>query len=382
MQVETASQILTDVIDDLRYERYVKKHSGVASTVIQDLYYALRPLMPAGIRKHLHRIHLNDWQKIPFPAWPVDTTVETLSEHLMMLALQHSGVQRIPFTWFWPDGYSGCLMLTHDVETRAGRDFCATLIDIDEAYGMKSSFQIVPEERYEVTAAFLNSLRARGQEINIHGLNHDSKLFRDRKTFLQRVRKINQYAKEYGASGFRSPILYRNLEWYRDFDFSYDMSVPNVAHLDPQRGGCCTVMPYFVGHVLELPLTTTQDWSLFNVLQQNSIDLWKQQIDLVLEKHGLLSFNIHPDYMIDGAHRRLYEKLLEHLRNVCADRNVWIALPGEVDRWWRDRLSDSLSEQAVLAYASVENGQIVYEVLPSPSGRGQGTPLSLWERAG
>ena len=372
MQVETASQILTDVIDDLRYERYVKKHSGVASTVIQDLYYALRPLMPAGIRKHLHRIHLNDWQRIPFPAWPVDTTVETLSEHLMMLALQHSGVQRIPFTWFWPDGYSGCLMLTHDVETRAGRDFCATLIDIDEAYGMKSSFQIVPEERYEVTAAFLNSLRARGQEINIHGLNHDSKLFRDRKTFLQRVRKINQYAKEYGASGFRSPILYRNLEWYRDFDFSYDMSVPNVAHLDPQRGGCCTVMPYFIGHVLELPLTTTQDWSLFNVLQQNSIDLWKQQIDLVLEKHGLLSFNIHPDYMIDGAHRRLYEKLLEHLRNVCADRNVWIALPGEVDRWWRDRLSDSLSEQAVLAYASVENGQIVYEVLPS----------HLWERAG
>ena len=45
-----------------------------------------------------------------------------------------------------------------------------------------------------------------------------------------------------------------------------------------------------------MPLTTTQDWSLFNVLQQNSIELWKQQIDMVLEKHGLVSFNIHPDY--------------------------------------------------------------------------------------
>src|SRR2546425_12755629 len=36
-------------------------------------------------------------------------------------------------------------------------------------------------------------------------------------------------------------------EWFDALDFSYDMSVPNVAHLDPQRGGCCTVMPYFVG---------------------------------------------------------------------------------------------------------------------------------------
>ena len=37
--------------------------------------------------------------------------------------------------------------------------------------------------------------------------------------------------------------MYRNQDWYDVFEFSYDMSVPNVAHLDPMRGGCCTVMP-------------------------------------------------------------------------------------------------------------------------------------------
>ena len=358
MLAETTNELFANIIDHLRYERYVKKES-IVSTALRDVYYVLRPLMPAGIRKHLHRIHLNDWQRIPFPAWPVDTTVETLSEQLMMLELLRTGMRRMPFTWFWPDRYSGCVILTHDVETKAGRDFSPKLIDIDEAYGMKSSFQIVPEERYEVTSAFLDSLRARGREVNIHGLNHDGKLFRNRKTFLHQVKSINRYAKQFDASGFRSPVLYRNLEWYTEFDFSYYISVPNVAHLDPQRGGCCTVMPYFVGHVLELPLTTTQDWSLFNVLQQNSIELWKQQIDMVLEKHGLVSFNIHPDYMIDHRHRRLYEELLEHLRNVCGDRNVWIALPGEVDRWWREQDS---SERACLAYASVEDGKIVYEV--------------------
>ena len=35
--------------------------------------------------------------------------------------------------------------------------------------------------------------------------------------------------------------------WQR-LDFSFDMSIPNVAHLDPQRGGCCTIMPYFIGN--------------------------------------------------------------------------------------------------------------------------------------
>ena len=51
--------------------------------------------------------------------------------------------------------------------------------------------------------------------------------------------------------------MYRNQEWYDVFEFSYDMSVPNVAHLEPMRGGCCTVMPYFIGKIVELPSGAT-----------------------------------------------------------------------------------------------------------------------------
>ncbi len=40
--------------------------------------------------------------------------------------------------------------------------------------------------------------------------------------------------------------MYREQRWFDAFEFSYDMSVPNAAHLEPQRGGCCTVMPYFL----------------------------------------------------------------------------------------------------------------------------------------
>jgi len=83
---------------------------------------------------------------------------------------------------------------------------------------------------------------------------------------MKRVARINAYGKEFGATGFRAGVLYRNQRWFDALDFEYDSSVPNVAHLDPQRGGCCTVMPYFVGKMLELPVTMTQDYTLFHIL--------------------------------------------------------------------------------------------------------------------
>ena len=107
--------------------------------------------------------------------------------------------------------------------------------------------------------------------------------------------------------------MYRKQDWYDVFDFSYDMSVPNVAHLEPMRGGCCTVMPYFVGNIVELPLTLAQDYSLFHILDDYSIDLWKQQLALIRGQNGLMSFIVHPDYVIERRARRVYESLLDYL---------------------------------------------------------------------
>src|SRR4030095_13902574 len=101
------------------------------------------------------------------------------------------------------------------------------------------------------------------------------------------------------CGGFRSGAMYREQRWYEAFGFAYDMSVPNVAHLEPQRGGCCTVMPYFVGDILELPLTTLQDYSLFHILDDYSLTLWQRQIASIREQHGLITFLAHPDYLVD-----------------------------------------------------------------------------------
>lgn len=372
---------LEQVVDNLRYERYVYEAGSAAKTgLVASAYYLIRPLLPVSVRKHLQEWHLRGWDRLPFPHWPVDRSVEEIFGQTLLQCLQARQGEKIPFIWFWPEGASSCAIMTHDVETEMGLRSCSYLMDAADEYGMKSSFQVIPEQRYKVDFEVLDSMRRRGFEIAVHDLNHDGRLFRDKEEFLRRAAKINSYKQSFGATGFRAGVLYRRQDWFNALDFSYDMSVPNVAHLDPQRGGCCTVMPYFVGEIVEIPVTATQDYTLFNILHDYSIDLWKTQINLIMESHGLISFIVHPDYVGGARERAVYESLLAHLAELKRDQGIWLATPGEVDRWWRMREKMNLledesgwhiegpgSEQACIAYARQENGRLVYKVSSTPA---------------
>jgi hypothetical protein len=369
---------LSEVVTNLRQERYSKSSPGyieglTASGASQGIYYALRPLLPVPIRRHLQRIRLSGWDQIAFPRWPVDTSVDTLMRKTLALLLQHRGVASVPFIWFWPDGAPCSAVMTHDVEGPVGRDFSEDLMDLDDASGIKSAFQLVPEVRGDTTSGLVERIRARGFEVNLHDLNHDGYLFHNKPQFLERAAQINRYTHAIGCDGFRSGAMYRNQEWFEAFEFSYDMSVPNVAHLEPQRGGCCTVMPYFVGKILELPLTTTQDYSLFHILGEYSIALWKQQIELIRAMNGFISFIAHPDYLVEPRAQAVYSSLLAHLQQLRDAGQVWLALPGDVNRWWRHRRQMTLvphgrswtiagpdSHRARVAFATLDGDRVVY----------------------
>ena len=365
---------LSGVVDNLRYENYVRDwRTEQPLSILAKLYYLVRPILPLGIRKHLQRAYFSGWEKIPFPRWPVDSSVDNLLQLSLLLSIRSNQVEQVPFIWFWPNGAPSCAIMTHDLDSTAGRDFCPTLMDIDDSFGIKASFQVIPEERYGVGREFLSSIRDRGFEIVVHDLNHDGHLYRTREQFLERAAKINAYGREYGAGGFRAGVLYRKQVWYDALDFAFDMSIPNAAHLDPQRGGCCTVMPYFIGNILELPVTTTQDYTLFNILGEYSTDLWKRQIELIMEKHGLMSFIVHPDYISRTRERGIYEELLFDLARLREEKGIWITLPGEVNRWWRQRAEMRLiedgdgwriegkgAERARIAFASEKEGNLVF----------------------
>jgi len=371
---------ISQVIENIRSERYVKstgsrKKRLINSRLVREAYYLLRGVIPDSLRWPLQRMYLNDWRTLRFPAWPVDFTVDTLhAEHLRLL-LEANGLQKVPFIWFWPGGAPNCMILTHDVETAAGRDFTPQLMDLDASYGFRASFQVVPEERYEVPDEYVRQIRDRNFEFNVHDLNHDGHLFKERREFLRRAKKINEYSRKYNSSGFRAGAMYHNTDWYDAFEFSYDMSVSTVAHMEPQRGGCCTVMPYFIGNLVELPLTMTQDYSVLHMLKMKSIDLWKRQTELIGNRNGLMSLIAHPDYLIDRNNRSIYESLLSYLQLKADHDKSWTPLPGEVDRWWRARSQMQLvrkgdkweiqgpeSDRAHIAYAILCDGRIEYEV--------------------
>jgi glycosyltransferase involved in cell wall biosynthesis len=369
---------LDEFVEYLRCERYTGSMGDEntrlgATPPLRNIYYRLRPILPVWFRSILQGIKLRGKLKSPFPRWPVDLTVDQIFEKTLTSVLQANGNMAIPFVWFWPEGKSAAFIMTHDVEEEVGRDFCSTLMDIDDEYGFKASFQIVPEKRYSVSSPLLEEIVRRGFEVCVHDLNHDGNLYEDRAEFLRRARLINQYARKFGATGFRSGVMYRNLLWYGDYEFSFDMSVPNVAHLDPQNGGCCTIMPYFIKDILEIPVTTIQDYSLFHILHQYSTDLWKQQIETIVAGHGLVSFIVHPDYVANSEPQRIYRELLTYARERCKQQGVWTTLPGEINAWWRQRHSMQLvangkeweitgegKERARIAYANLQNGSLTY----------------------
>jgi hypothetical protein len=147
-------------------------------------------------------------------------------------------------------------------------------------------------------------------------------------------------------------------------------------------------MPYFIGRIVELPLTTTQDYSLFHILKDFSNGVWKRQMDAVMARHGLVSFLIHPDYLGSDRARRAYRALLDDVSCRRQAGRCWVALPGEVERWWRARSRMTLirdgdrwridgqgKERARIAYAELDNDKLVYRV-ESASPKGEHVPGS------
>jgi hypothetical protein len=134
-------------------------------------------------------------------------------------------------------------------------------------------------------------------------------------------------------------------------------------------------MPFFIGDIVELPVTTTQDYSLFHILQDFSGDVWNRQLESVVARHGLLSVIVHPDYLGAYSAQRAYRCLLERLSTVRDAGHCWIPRPGEVESWWRTRsrlrlirdanqwkIEGEGKDRARIAYAELDGTGLVYSI--------------------
>ena len=133
------------------------------------------------------------------------------------------------------------------------------------------------------------------------------------------------------------------------------------------------MMPFFIGKIVELPVTCTQDYTLFQILGEYSINLWKKQIALVRKNHGLISFIAHPDYLLERRALDTYKALLEFLATLRSEDGLWTPLPKDAANWWRLRSRMELvrengewrvegegSEGASVAFASLAGDTVTY----------------------
>ena len=307
------------------------------------IYYGLKPFVPQFIRTAIRRKLAMRLRKQVGDVWPI-----------------MPGSERAPENWpGWPGNKKFAFVLTHDVESKAGLARCRSLMELELDLGFRSSFNFVPEGSYRVTAELREELTANGFEVGIHDLKHDGHLFASHREFKRRAVRINDYAREWGASGFRSGFMLRNLDWLHDLDVQYDASTFDTDPFEPQPDGGHTIFPFWVpspngssanGHestsasssragYVELPYTLPQDSTLFLVLRETTPEIWMRKLDWIAEHGGMVLLDAHPDYMsFDGCKQTateyptaLYREFLTYVRNRYASE-YWSALPKEVAR--------------------------------------------------
>jgi peptidoglycan/xylan/chitin deacetylase (PgdA/CDA1 family) len=322
-------------IDPAHYleERY---ESAPIRGVARRGYYTLKPLLPRRLQLALRRAYARRQALRRFPAWPIEPLLVDHENDQLRRSVHASAAGRVPLVGRWPDACRFAAIVTHDVESKAGCERVGALLDVERRHGMVSSWNFVAED-YPIPDGTFEMIRRAGGEIGLHGIHHDGRLFASRRAFETVVPLIHRYMREWDAVGFRSPGTLRNPDWMPELGCLYDSSFPDTDPFEPQSGGCCSILPYFLGDLVELPITLAQDHTLWEILRVHSIDLWRQKVDWLIAHRGLVTVLVHPDYVDSPERLALYDELLGYLRAKIDSERGWHALPRDVASWWADR---------------------------------------------
>ncbi len=324
-------------------------------------YYHLKPYLPWSLRMALRRWVARRKRAAHTDVWPINPATATP-----------------PDGWpGWPDGRKFAFVLTHDVEGADGLDRCRGLAELELSLGFRSSYNFIPEGTYTVPPALRTWLTEQGFEVGVHDLHHDGHLFASPESFQIRARRINDYLRTWQACGFRSGFMLHNLEWLHQLNILYDASTFDTDPFEPQPDDVGTIFPFWIpaaapreagdgrqetggrrqeagfgnpspdhrppttaplrgaGYV-ELPYTLPQDSTLFMLLREPTNAIWRDKVDWIAERGGMVLLNTHPDYLEYAERggrsvRDHYVDLLEYVKSRYTGA-FWPALPHAVAR--------------------------------------------------
>jgi peptidoglycan/xylan/chitin deacetylase (PgdA/CDA1 family) len=313
-------------------ERYLDEKQRRPPSALGS-YYSIKQFVPEKLRHWANSMVIHARRHRGFPNWPCDPTLLDFWREWLRRALERLGVEDEWHIGFWPDNARCCVVLTHDVEGPLGVQRMERMADVEQRLGFLSSWNL-PLAQYPIDWAAVERIRARGFEIGAHGLSHDGKLFRSEADFAVLGPLLERLARERSLPGFRSPSTLRRAEWIANLDFEYDSSFADSDPYEPQPGGSCSLFPFHLGGLIELPYTLPQDHTLIHILRRDPLPLWSLKARWIAGIGGMILTLTHPDYIGAGDYLMRYEELLKRLRDLPQS---WHALPSAVARWWRRR---------------------------------------------
>jgi peptidoglycan/xylan/chitin deacetylase (PgdA/CDA1 family) len=314
------------------FERYLPKTQR-RPPVGMGAYYRVKRLIPESLRHRAHSLAVRARKRQGFPNWPCESALIDFWREWLRTCLEQVNTGQAWHIGFWPDAKRCCIVLTHDVESPVGLKRMDTMADMEERYGFRSAWNL-PLAQFPIDWNHLAGLQARGFEFGAHGLSHDGRLFRSAADFRHLRPILERAADEHRLAGFRAPSTLRRADWIARMAFDHDSSFSDTDPYEPQPGGTCSIFPFHLGRIIELPYTMPQDHTLINLLHRDPLQVWTLKAQWIAACGGMVLLLTHPDYSGSGCRLEQYDELLKRLADF---EGAWRALPSEVAAWWRRR---------------------------------------------
>jgi peptidoglycan/xylan/chitin deacetylase (PgdA/CDA1 family) len=330
--LESEIELSEEAAEYYLYERYLSNANRRPPQMLKA-YYRIKRLIPQSLRHRLNSLAIRLRGKSDFPRWPCESALLDFWRKWLRESMRLMGETDGWHIGFWPDGMKCSIVLTHDVETAAGMRRIETMAIMEESYGFRSAWNL-PLQQYPIDWKMVDRLRGRGFEFGAHGLSHDGKLFRSECDFNRLGPILRKLADVRNLKGFRAPSTLRCGDWIEKLGFDFDSSFADSDPYEPQPGGTCSVFPFFMSDMIEMPYTMPQDHTLIHVLRRSPLPVWTAKARWIESVGGMILTLVHPDYCGVGENLKEYENLLKYLSKVSS---AWRALPSEVANWWRQR---------------------------------------------